>query len=163
MKGYRFRMEAVLRVRRLQEEQARAALLRARRDQSDAQDETRRRLGILRRRLQSPVAEGTAPAFSAELERRERLGAAVIASRAAEVHASQVTSTRMSDWERAARDLATLERLDEGQRKAFVADVLAAEQRVVDEQATVRAASEDRRRLAAARAAHVDRDQGWES
>jgi flagellar protein FliJ len=156
VKGYRFRMEAVLRVRRLQEEQARAALLRARRDHADAEDETRRRLGILRRRLESPLAEGAAPAFTAEMERRERLAAAVVASRAAEVHASQVTSTRMADWEGAARDLATLERLDEGKRKAFVAEVLAAEQRVVDEQATVRAANEDRRRIAAARAARVE-------
>lgn len=71
---------------------------------------------------------------------------AVLASRAAEQHAVDVAATRLADWEAAARDLATMERLDERQRALFVQGVLAAEQRELDEQATMRAARDDRRR-----------------
>jgi flagellar biosynthesis chaperone FliJ len=154
VKGYRFRLEAVLRVRRLQEEQARAALLQARRDESEAQQEHRRRVGLLRLRARVTTPEGPTAAFLAERDRRERLAGAVLASRAAELHAVQASGTRLRDWERAARDLATLERLDERQREEFVSEVLAAEQRATDEQATMRAARADRLAArAAARAA----------
>lgn len=146
MKGYRFRMESVLRVRRLQEEQARATMLQARLEESRARTETGRRWGLFRRAADAGLPDGEGSAWVAERDRQERLAMAVLASRAAEQHAVDVAATRLADWEAAARDLATMERLDERQRALFVQGVLAAEQRELDEQATMRAARDDRRR-----------------
>jgi flagellar export protein FliJ len=138
MTAYRFRMEPVLRIRRLQEEQARAAVLRARVQEAEATRRTVSRRERLHRAIESGFAGGSADEWRAEQDQRERLGDAVVASRAAELRAAELTASTLEDWDGAARELGVVERLEEHHRERWVADTLAAEQKDLDEQAIAR-------------------------
>lgn len=146
MKAYKFRLAPVLQVRRVQEEQARAALARARLDAARAAQETSVRRGLLFKAREAGLPDGHTAKWRAEQDRHQRLTQAVLASRAAELRASELVTSRVSDWEQAARDLAALEKLDEKARAAYWEELLADEQREADEQAAVRHARANRTR-----------------
>ena len=55
---------------------------------------------------------------------------------AAALHAAELSTRRLEDWERAAADLRALERLDERHRDEWRAEQLRDEQRVLDEIST---------------------------
>mgnify|MGYP000459207014 CR=1 FL=1 len=148
MNGFRFRLGPVLRIRGLQEQQARARLARARHEEAEAQAHTRTRLRLLRRAAEAPRVGTSSPEWVDEQDRLRRLADAVVASRAAEVRAAELSSSSLAQWEDAATELAAMERLEERHRDAVQAEHRRLEQRDLDEIATGRAAA----RITAARA-----------
>jgi flagellar export protein FliJ len=138
MTAYRFRMESVLRIRRLQEEQARAALLRARAAEAEATRRATSRRDRLHQAVEAGFAEGPTAGWRARQDQRERLGEAVVAARAAELWAAELASSSLADWDDAARELGIVERIEEHHRARWVAETVAAEQKDLDEQAVAR-------------------------
>lgn len=138
MKAYKFRLASVLHVRRLQEDQARAALAQARLDAARAADETTTRRGLLGMARKRGLPSGRTSEWQAEHDRQQRLTHAVLAARAAELRASELVATRIEDWNVAAREVAAIERLDEKARAEHFAEMIKLEQRDADEQAASR-------------------------
>lgn len=138
MRGYRFRLESVLRVRRVQEERAKAELAMARLAEIEARGRTSRRRAALERALDLGLPNGPSRSWMAEHERHERLASAVTASQLAEIHAADLSLMRLRDWEQAATDLHTLEKLDDRSREQWRAEQLAEEQKALDELANAR-------------------------
>lgn len=110
MKRYRFRLEQVARVRRIQEEQARADMLAARQRLIDAGAD----LSLASQRLDQRAITTSANAhlFRAERHHDELLTLAVTAARAAEANARLLVGRRTEEWTAAAREVAALERLE---------------------------------------------------
>lgn len=139
MKAYRFRLESVLRVRRLQERVATQQLAEAVRALHHAQSESVR----ARRSLEhatAPVGQLTIGAFEWSHEQSSRLSdAARTRAEAAEVAAE---AARQADavWGAARRRTATLERLDERHLAIWQQELDRSEAAVLDDLATRRAA-----------------------
>lgn len=133
MSRYRFRLDSVMRVRRVQEERARAQLALARLAEADAREATVQRRGLLRRTVDAGLPSGDTQRWGAQRDRLDRLAAAVTASHLAELHAVDISQRRLVDWEHAAKELRALERLDERNREVWQAEQLREEQRVLDE------------------------------
>ncbi|UDY37183.1 flagellar export protein FliJ [Dermatobacter hominis] len=142
--AYRFRLETVLRVRRIQEERARAELLAARTAEHAATTEHDRRGAVLDAARAAGLPDGSRLQWTAARDHHERLASAVEAARAAEVAAADLTSRSLAHWESAAADLKGLERLDERHRAEWRAEQERTEQKRLDEGAAARA--RDRRR-----------------
>lgn len=145
MKAFKFRLDPILAVRRIQEEQSRAALAKARIEAARAAQETTKRRRALLSAREAGLPSGPTTNWRAKHDRQRRMSEAVLASRAAELRASELVATRVEDWERAAQEVKALERLDERARAAHLAEVLAEEQRDADEQAAIRHARNQRR------------------
>lgn len=146
MKGYRFRLEPVLRVRRLQEERARASLAMARRAEQEAVAETGRRRGLLAAARDAGLPDGSRLAWGSARDSQDRLAAAVMVSQMAEAHAADLALGSLAQWEDAAVALRTLERLDERSREVWNEEQRQAEQRDLDELTSARAARDGARR-----------------
>lgn len=140
MKGYRFRLEPVLRVRRLQEERARAALAMSRRAEQDAVAETGRRRGLFAAARDAGLPDGSRLAWNAARDSQDRLATAVMVSQMAEAHAADLALGNLAHWEEAAIALRTLERLDERSREVWNEEQRRVEQRDLDELTSARAA-----------------------
>ena len=138
MSRYRFRLESVLRVRRVQEERSRAELAMARFAELDAKQATARRVGLLRRAQDTGYSDGPTEEWSRQRDRSDRLAAAVTASHVAELHAAELTMRRLEDWERAAQELRALERMDEHKRAEWRLEQGREEQKALDEIVTGR-------------------------
>ncbi|HTO00145.1 MAG TPA: flagellar FliJ family protein [Microthrixaceae bacterium] len=138
MRGYRFRLEPAMRVRKLQEENARARLARARLAADQAMNETSRRRGLLNRDREPRSSDASAHDWNSERDRRDRLAAALRAAQSAEAHALDVALGYQSNWEEAAAELKVLERLDERSREEWRLEQNRAEQKELDELATAR-------------------------
>ncbi len=110
MKRFRFRLEQVARVRRIQEEQARADMLAARQRLIEAGAD----LSLASQRLdqRSLTTSSSAHLFRAERHHDELLSLAVTAARAAEANARLLVGRRTEEWTAAAREVAALERLE---------------------------------------------------
>lgn len=133
MSRYRFRLESVMRVRKVQEDQARAQLARARLDELEARHATSQRRSRLRDVTDAGLPSGDPGSWRGQRDRVDRLAAAVTASHVAELHAAELSSQRLQEWERAAAELRAMERLDERSRDEWRVEQLRDEQRVVDE------------------------------
>lgn len=133
MSRYRFRLESVLRVRRVQEDRARAELALARIAEAEARERTVRRRGLLSRASEVGLPSGDTTTWGAQRDRMDRLAAAVTASHAAEAHAADLSRNRLEAWEHAAAELRMLERLDERHREEWRDEQLRAEQKTLDE------------------------------
>ncbi|HET7486341.1 MAG TPA: hypothetical protein VFJ85_00330 [Acidimicrobiales bacterium] len=132
MRRYRFRLEQVRDVRRLQEEVALAAFQRAEREAADAA----RVAAARRERLAAEAAvapSGSALVFVAGHERLARGAEAVEAAGQAVVEARRVAAMERAAWSEAARRVAALDRLDERQRDEHALDVLHHFERQVDD------------------------------
>ena len=143
MKKYRFRFGSVLRIRQLEEEQARAAMVEAQRELDAA-------TGALHARLEA-VSVATSPGrtwvsadFQEDRTHLTRHADAVAAARSAEANALAVFRTSRTAWEDAASRVRALERLDERQREDWVLDTTRNAQQLTDEIATTRFRPEDR-------------------
>lgn len=145
MKGYRFRLEPVLRVRRLQEERARAALSMARRAEQDALAESGRRRGLMAAARSAGLPDGSRLEWSTARDSQDRLATAVMVSQVAEAHAADLALGNLANWEEAAIALRTLERLDEHSRAAWDEEQRRLEQRDLDELTSARAARDGSR------------------
>ena len=141
MKAYRFRLDSVLRVRRLQERVAMQQLAEARRALDEAQSESAR----ARRSLEdaaAPVGRLTIGAFEWSHEQSTRLSDA---SRArAEAAEAAAEAARQADalWGTAKRRTATLERLDERHLALWRRELDRSEAAELDDLATRRAAGD---------------------
>jgi flagellar protein FliJ len=141
VKAYRFRLESVLRVRRLQERVATQQLAEAMRALHHAQSESAR----ARRSLEdaaAPVGRITIGAFEWSHEQSTRLSDEARA-RAEAAEAAAETARQADDvWGTARRRTATLERLDERHLGLWRRELDRSEAAVLDDLATRRAAGD---------------------
>ncbi len=132
MKRFRFRLDQVLHVRRVQEDRARFALLSANRDAHLAAARVDERLADYSARRMPP-----GPQPYAEFERAvfmlESGAAAVGVARASHREALTVVDARRVDWTDARRRVAALERLEERRRAEHAIEVQRAEDQLVDD------------------------------
>lgn len=132
MKRYQFRLAHVERVRKIQEEQARAELLAARQRLMQAGADLNRQAEAYVERRSKSAAAGTSQ-FRSHRDRDEMLATAVMAARAAEANALILVDQRLDSWTEAARAVSALERLDERQRERHQIEVDRAEQAELDD------------------------------
>jgi flagellar export protein FliJ len=137
MKKYRFSMGSVLRVRKITEEQQRAAHLAAQAEAERASAELGKRLHAIG--AASPqVGQHTNDEFQEVREQLDRHHLAVLAARSAEANALEVAMTTYDEWMVAAREVKALERLDDRQHSEWTLEATRAAQAATDEIATTR-------------------------
>jgi flagellar export protein FliJ len=145
MKKYRFRLEQVLRVRRLEEERARAAVLVARREADVSAGRVRDRIAAYH-----SFEPAAGPVASARLLADRALHTlradAVEVARGREAEAWKVVADRLQVWSGAAQKVAALERLDERRRADHALAARREDDLVVDDLVTVRFARQERER-----------------
>jgi len=134
MKRYHFALEAVLRVRRAQEEAAGFALAHANQHRQRAMDAHRVALArcdalVLDRSRQDRET------FQRERDITERRAAAVMAAQAAVEATTLEAEARHTDWSAAAKLVAAVERLDERRREEWRLEEQRAEIAAIDESA----------------------------
>jgi flagellar FliJ protein len=141
VKAYRFRLESVLRVRRLQERVATQQLAEAMRVLHHAQSESAR----ARRSLEdaaAPVGRLTIGAFEWSHEQSTRLSDAARARAEAAEAAAEAAQQADAVWGSARRRTATLERLDERHLALWRRELDRSEATELDDLATRRAAGD---------------------
>ncbi|MFA5566302.1 MAG: flagellar FliJ family protein [Acidimicrobiia bacterium] len=138
MKRYRFRLEQVARVRRIQEEQARGELLMARQRLLEAGAEVAQRTDRLANRV-GHRGQITTSSFLAERYHHQGLAQALLAARTAEANAALMVNTRIDEWKAAAQKVSTLERLDSRSRAEYQAEMDREEQKELDDLIITRA------------------------
>jgi len=137
VKRYNFGLASVLRVRKIAEEQTRAALLEAQVEADRASAELDARLAAVG--AARPIrGRRSSSEFQEEREHLERHRQAVLAARSAEAHLLELLGTAHADWQSAAQEVRALERLDDRKRAEWVIEVTRAAQIVTDEVATTR-------------------------
>src|SRR3974390_1713764 len=115
MKRYQFRLASVLRVRRIQEEQARAPLLPANQSVRAAHLHLASRIGHLES-LPKPAAVASTPSFLADQGPLAAVSSALsLASVAKQVAEESATEKRLA-WQVTAQRVESLERLDDRAR-----------------------------------------------
>lgn len=137
MKRYAFRMDKILRVRRLQQDTAAAAVAGARRDEERAADALR----AARERY-----DGLAPApalrravdFLALRDRAGHRAAAVGQASAQRESATAARAAAVAGWQDAHRRVDALERLEERRRAEHAIDARRAEDATADEMIVAR-------------------------
>ena len=144
MSGRRSRLDAVLRVRRLQEELAQGDLLRARREEELAHELARSRRTAFEALPTAAIGAQPTEAFLSDRFRRGLSAGAVVAAAAGAGAASDRRAGRQSAGSHAAQRTAAVERLTARQRAVLVAEALRVEQAAADEVAVARWAREVR-------------------
>ncbi|MFN8034891.1 MAG: hypothetical protein U0V73_03050 [Acidimicrobiia bacterium] len=114
MRRYQFRLEAVLRVRRIQEARARADLAMANMAVAAAQQALDTKIAAYRV-LPQPGGTQSIDDFSTTRGRRDRAATTVVSLDERREAARQRAAEQHVDWSRAAQRVTTLERLDERQ------------------------------------------------
>lgn len=137
VKKYRFRLETVLRVRRIQEEQARYALLAANRAVLEAAQEVATRRETLDDHTVVAVPT-THDGFMASHYRGELLAGAVRTAAAREIEALDVQVDKRDAWGEQAQRVASLERLDERTHELYRVEANRDELKTVDDIVTGR-------------------------
>ncbi len=132
MKKFRFRLEQVQRVRRLQEDRARADLLNANRASHDAAVAVEARVRDYQSRGFPEYAQ-TYAEFEHALFLLDTAAGAVEVARAAHRDALDVVAARRDDWAGARRRVAALERLEARRRAEHELELRRAEDRLVDD------------------------------
>lgn len=132
MKKYRFRLDAVLRVRRIEEERARGDLLAANRALHEAEVELERRLDHYRT-VSMPQGPLSHDRYLAARNRQDQAAAGVVAAGTARLAAEAERDRLREVWAAAAGRVRALERLDERRRDEHAAAVLREEIVVLDE------------------------------
>jgi flagellar export protein FliJ len=145
VKRYRFRLEQVMRVRRIQEDQARSLVVEARTRAADAAAVTLRRIEAYESHS-SAGATVDAAGFLASRALHEAKAQAVLNAQVEEMEAREVVAQRLDGWSEAARRVSALERLDERRREEYDIELRRDEDAQVDDlvvsrQARARAAS----------------------
>jgi flagellar protein FliJ len=137
VKRYRFRLEQVLRIRRLQEELARGELLGANREVARAGEMLAQRSDRYGT-IQSTAHTLPAADFMMARERHEAAAAAVIHAAELRAAAERTADERRSEWSEAATRVRVLERLDERRRTEHAAESARADEMEVDDLVTGR-------------------------
>ncbi len=142
MKRFRFRLEHVLRVRRVQEDIARGALMAAQHAAREAADRLNARIeeyGAASR----PNGAQTYDAFNRMQFRLDNAAAAITVARAEYHQSLDVVEARRADWTAARQRVAALERLETRRRDEHAIEVRRAEDRLVDDLVVARYARGD--------------------
>jgi flagellar export protein FliJ len=132
VKRYRFRLEAVLRVRRVEADRAAAQLAVANRAVHEAEAEVDRRL-VHYQAIAAAAGPVATEAFVAERSRRELAAKAVVAAGAALAAAQADADASRALWSAAAMRVRALERLDERRQAEHDVDVRRDEVVTLDE------------------------------
>lgn len=132
MKRYKFGLNGVLRLRQMQEEQTRAAMLEAQRAAEVATAELNARLAAIGA-ARADVGRRSGPEFQHQRDQLERHALAVGAARSAEANALSAVRVAREAWEDAAKAVRALERLDERKRRTWVLETTRAAQLATDE------------------------------
>lgn len=132
MKRYRFRLDSVLRVRRIQEERARAELLSANQGVVAAQRHLGQRIAHLEELPKSAKIAST-PAFLANQARLASIASSISMARAAREVAEHAADERRVAWHVTARRVEGLERLDERDRTEHALEAQRAADQEVDD------------------------------
>jgi flagellar export protein FliJ len=132
MKKYRFRLDTVLRVRRIEEERALADLLDANRALVEAEAELDRRLEHYRH-VELPTGPLAHQRYVAARNQQDLAAGAVVAAGTARLAAEHERNRLHGIWADAAAKVKALERLDERRREEHAAEVLRQETIVLDE------------------------------
>jgi flagellar export protein FliJ len=138
MKRYQFRLDTVLRVRRVEEDRAIAALAAARRKLDAAEATLQDTLDRY-----STVPEPSGPMSVIELLRarahQELVAASVVHAGAERLRAEAVVELQRKEWSAAAQRVAALERLDERRREEHAVEAQRQETIEVDDMVVGRA------------------------
>jgi len=132
LKRFRFRLEQVLRVRRLQEDMARAALMTAHHGARTAAD-------VLNARIHDytsasrPSGAQTYDDFNRTQSHLDNAAGAMTVARGVYSQALEVVDMRQHEWASARQRVAALERLEARRRDEHAIEVRRAEDRLVDD------------------------------
>jgi flagellar FliJ protein len=137
MKGFRFRLATVLRVRRLQEDMAKAALMTSHRDAHNAAARVDDSLAAYETAERPDGAQSFA-AFERSRFRFEQAAGAVGAARVAHLAALAMVEERREEWNDAHVRVAVLERLEERRRDEHAETVRRGEERLIEDLVTSR-------------------------
>ena len=132
MKRFRFRLEQVLRVRRLQEDIARAALLHANHEAKNAADAVNARIADYAA-ASRPSGAQTYEAFNRMQFELDNSAGAITVARAEYRRALEVVDQHRADWTAARQRVAALERLEQRRRDEHAIEARRAEDRLVDD------------------------------
>jgi len=132
VKKYRFGLGSVLRVRRAEEDMARARMAVTQSEVDRATAELDQRLAAIGAARPDP-RRSLGTAFAAEREQLRRHAVAVTAARSAEANALTELRVAREEWEAAARRVRALERMDERHRAAWHLEATRAAQAATDE------------------------------
>jgi flagellar export protein FliJ len=132
VKRFRFRLAQVLHVRRVQEDQAKAAVLVANRAAHGEAMLVERRLSDYRDRSM-PTGAHSYETFERALFLLDTAAGAVTSARAAHREALAVVAEKRAAYEHAHRRVAALERLETRRREEYEIEMRRAEDRLVDD------------------------------
>ena len=132
MKHFRFRLEQVLRVRRLQEDIARGALMTANHAAREAADRLNERIGDYAA-ASRPGGAQSYDAFNRTQFRLDNAAGAITVARVEYRHALDIVDVRRQEWTAARQRVAALERLETRRRDEHAIEVRRAEDRLVDD------------------------------
>ena len=143
MKRYRFRLEPVLRVRRMQEETARGQLAAATAAVTAQQHLLAERTDAYDNSVIATETQRCAD-FLFEQSRRSTLAVAVLQQRARVREAQEQATRARAAWSEAASHVSALERLDERQRREHQSQTQKEDELTADELVVSRHARSDR-------------------
>jgi len=132
VKKYRFGLNSVLRLRHLEEQQARASMLEQQRAVDEATEVLDARLAAIGAARPMPGRRQSSR-FRDERDQLERHTDAVAAARASEANALAALRSARQVWEETAKRVRALERLDDRQRAAWLLDATRNAQAATDE------------------------------
>jgi flagellar FliJ protein len=138
MKRYTFRLDQVLRVRRMEEEQARASLLAANAEVRRAGEQLRARTERYHTMV-APTGPSQLTEFLAWRQLHQAAAAAVIDAGTAVAAADASAAERRDGWSAAAAKVTALERLDERRRAEHAAEAQREFDQEIDDLVTSRA------------------------
>jgi flagellar export protein FliJ len=134
---YQFRLETVMRVRRIGEQSARQNLALAVRDRHLAQEQLTEASEWCQT-LPSPLGAFSIDTFLVERERVDRAVSAIGTAKARVQETTAVVEERTGIWQQARAQLRALERLDERRREEFALEESRVEAKSLDELSSVR-------------------------
>jgi flagellar FliJ protein len=132
LKRFRFRLEQVLRVRRLQEDMARAALQMAHRQARTAADAVNARIEEYSAAARPDGAQ-TYDNFNRMQSHLDNAAGSITVARGVYVDALGAVDERRAEWAAARQRVAALERLETRRRDEHAIEVRRAEDRLVDD------------------------------
>jgi flagellar FliJ protein len=132
LKRFRFRLEQVLRVRRLQEDMARAELMHAHREARAAADRVNSRIAEYAN-APRPSGEQAYDAFNRVQFHLDNAAGAITVARAGYQHALGVVDDRRADWAAARQRVAALERRETRRRDEHAVEARRDDDRLVDD------------------------------
>ena len=132
MKRFRFRLEQVLRVRRLQEDMARAELMHANREARAAADRVNERIAEYNG-APRPGGEQPYDEFNRVQFHLDNAAGAITVARTEYRTALKVVDDRRAEWAQARQRVAALERLEERRRDEHAIEARRADDRLVDD------------------------------